>query len=297
MGSNSTTGRVWRPPFGVSISTLPEPATTWALVTKYPGASGQDDPASAPPPQPDAITLTVTLVASRMPAVSTSGGIATGACGMSRMVEKGFGKSPGRNRLPMVARNPGGRGMKRSSERSIVELLIWLSRPIHGLWENMSPRYQVAARAATSPSAAPTAESALPRSIVCCVRCRIAKPDRRADAFDEQGRGDEDADRKQTLRVAVLGYRFGDQRGDHRAEEEPGDEPRDCERHAAQASPQPREGNDDEEHDDDDVEDVHCRESLLARGVLGSSRYVCSVWTMRPICLTWARSWRARRSA
>ena len=87
-------------------------------------ASGHDDPASAPPSHPDAITLTVTLVASRMPAVSTSGGIATGAWGMSRMVEKGFGKSPGRNRLPMVARKPGGRGMKRSSERSMLELLI-----------------------------------------------------------------------------------------------------------------------------------------------------------------------------
>ena len=160
----------------MSISTLPEPATTWALVTKYPAASGQDDPASAPPPQPAAITLTVTLVASRMPAVSTSGGIVTGAWGMSRMVEKGFGKSPGRKRLPMVARKPGGRGMKRSSERSMVELLIWLSRPTHALWENMSPRYQVHASAATSPSAAPVAESALPRMTVCWVRCRIRKP-------------------------------------------------------------------------------------------------------------------------
>ena len=66
-------------PFGLSISTLFEPATTWALVTKYPGASGQDDPASAPPPHPAAMTLEVTLVASRMPAVLTSGGMATGA--------------------------------------------------------------------------------------------------------------------------------------------------------------------------------------------------------------------------
>ena len=46
-GSKSTTRAAWRPPFGVSISTLLEPATTWALVTKYPGASGHDDPASA----------------------------------------------------------------------------------------------------------------------------------------------------------------------------------------------------------------------------------------------------------
>ena len=67
LGSKSTTRAVWRPPFGVSISTLLEPATTCALVTKYPGASGQDDPASAPPSQPAAMTFEVTLVASRMP--------------------------------------------------------------------------------------------------------------------------------------------------------------------------------------------------------------------------------------
>src|SRR5579862_3911735 len=74
-GSKSTTLAAWRTPLGVSISTLLDPATTWALVTKYPGASGHDDPASAPPSHPEAMTLEVTLTASRIPGVFTSGGI------------------------------------------------------------------------------------------------------------------------------------------------------------------------------------------------------------------------------
>ena len=79
------------------------------------------------------MTLEVTPAASRMPGVFTSGGIATGVGGLSRMVEKGLVKSPGRKRLPMVARKPGGRGMNRSSDRSMAELLIWLSRVTQGL--------------------------------------------------------------------------------------------------------------------------------------------------------------------
>ena len=93
------------------------------------------------------MTLEVTLVASRMPGVSTSGGIVTGVGGMLRIVENGLGKSPGRKRLPIVARNAGGLGMNPSRERSIAEPLIWLSRPTQGLCENISPRYQAAASA------------------------------------------------------------------------------------------------------------------------------------------------------
>ena len=175
-GSKSTTLAACWPLFGVSITTPFEPATTWALVTKYPAPSGQDDPASAPPPHPEAITFDVTPTASRIPAVSTSGGIATGAGGMFRIVEKGFGKWPGRNRLPTVARNPGGRGMNRSSDCSMLELLICLSRVIQGLCTNIRPRYQVVASADSRPSPAPTAESTFPSSAVCSVRCRIRNP-------------------------------------------------------------------------------------------------------------------------
>src|ERR1700722_19160895 len=169
-GSKSTTRAGCRPPFGASTSTEPAPATTWALVTKYPDASGQADPASAPPPHPAAITFEVTLAAWRMPGVLTSGGIGTGVVGRLRMVEKGFGKSPGRMRLPMVARNPGGRGMNRSRDRSTAELLIWLSRVTQALWENIRPRYQEAARPAMIASTAPTAASALPRMTMRWVR-------------------------------------------------------------------------------------------------------------------------------
>src|ERR1700688_5102472 len=102
------------------------------------------------------MTFDVTPAACWMPGVLTSGGIATGAGGMFRIVEKGFGKSPDRNRVLMVARNPGGRGMKRSSDCSMLELLICLSRVIQGLPTNIRPRYQAAASADTSPSTAPT---------------------------------------------------------------------------------------------------------------------------------------------
>ena len=86
----------------------------------------------------------------------------------------------------MVARKPGGRGMNRSSDRSIVELLIWLSRPTHGLCENMSPRYQAVARAASRPRAAPTAGVGLAEEHRVLRALPDPKADRRADALDEQ---------------------------------------------------------------------------------------------------------------
>ena len=172
----------------------------------------------------------------------------------------------------MVARNPGGRGMKPSSDRSIAELLIWLSRLTQGLCENMSPRYQAAA------SAADEAEHGADRGVGLAEQSGAlgplpdAKADRGADPLDEQRDADEDADREERLRGPVRGDRPRDRRGDHGPEEEAGEEPRECEGDAAQSATQAGHRENDQEDDDDDVEEVHGRRVCDGRPSPGRDR-------------------------
>ena len=81
---------------------------------------GHADPASAPP-HPNAITFDVTVVAVRMPGVSTSGGMVAGAGPIGAIPEKGLGKLLLRSAFSSVARKPGGRGAMPSSAFSTAE--------------------------------------------------------------------------------------------------------------------------------------------------------------------------------
>ena len=69
--------------------------------------------------------------------------------------------------------------MNPSRERSIVELLIWLSRLTHGLCENMRPRYQAAASAAARPRTRPDGGIDLPEQDGVLGVLPDAKADRR----------------------------------------------------------------------------------------------------------------------
>ena len=139
----------------MSTSTRCEPATTWALVTTSSFPIGHDEPASAPP-QPNAITLEVTAVVVRMPGVSTSGGIDAGAGAPGESPEKGLGNWLLRSEFSSCARKPGGRGAMVSSACSMAEPRIWVSSPVHGLCENVSPRYHEPARTPNTASTAPS---------------------------------------------------------------------------------------------------------------------------------------------
>ena len=104
----------------------------------------------------------------------------------------------------MVARNPGGLGMKPSSDRSMVELLIWLSRVTHGLWrehETEVPRGGQR-RQKTEHRAHPGIGLAEQHGALGALT--DAEADRRADAFDKERDAHENADGEHRLGGPVL---------------------------------------------------------------------------------------------
>src|SRR5450759_645546 len=106
---------------GASIVCALVPETTWALVTMYPGPTGNPLPVTRPP-QPRLATLTTDCLACMTPGVSTAAGTGNGAGSEpgSRPANTGEKLTP--DRIPStLARKAGGLGAALSSVCSTTD--------------------------------------------------------------------------------------------------------------------------------------------------------------------------------